>query len=204
MKTTSFYKVIFLHGLMVSGLVTAMVIGSATALAGSDDASKPQAHSDGVVTTLDDTAITAKVKTGFSGDKILKDSDISVTTTNGVVTLDGMASNSKAKSHAAKLAIKVDGVKSVDNNLNTPNGSKTVSKTKEMVSDSWITTKVKSDIMANSFTKAFDVNVVTTDGVVVLKGALANQDAIERVKEIAGKVNGVKGVDISGLTVINK
>jgi hyperosmotically inducible protein len=203
MKTTPFYKVIFFPALMISGLLAGIAIGTA-AVAAPDDTAKPQAHSDGVVATVSDTAITAKVKAKFAGDKILKGSDISVTTTNGVVTLDGTASNSKAKAHAEKIAVQVDDVKSVDNNLKTPTTNKTVEKTKEVVSDSWITTKIKSDILANSITKGFDVNVVTTDGVVVLKGTLANQDAIDHVKDIAGKVKGVKSVDTTELTVITK
>jgi hyperosmotically inducible protein len=72
------------------------------------------------------------------------------------------------------------------------------------VSDSWITTKVKSELLADNVSKGFDVSVETTDGVVVLKGALANRDAIDHVKDVAGKVKGVKSVDTSGLTVAGK
>ena len=74
-------------------------------------------------------------------------------------------------------------------------------KTGEMVSDSWITTKVKSEILANSVSKAFKVKVKTKHGAVALKGKLPNQDAVDLVKMIAEKVKGVKSVDTSGLTV---
>ena len=72
------------------------------------------------------------------------------------------------------------------------------------MSDSWITTKVKSEILADSVSKGFDVSVETIHGVVVLKGALANQDAVDHVKDIAEKVDGVKSVDTSALTVAVK
>jgi len=202
MSTLSFYRTLFLHGLIVVGFSSGLSVS--TVYADSDDASKPQAHSDGVIATIDDTAITAKVKAALSRERHLKTSSISVTTTNGVVTLDGAASSAKAKSLAGTVAVTIEGVKSVDNNLKAPHSSKAVAKTKKAVSDSWITTKVKSDILADSVSKGFDVNVVTTDGVVVLKGTLANQDAIDHVKDIAGKVNGVKGVDVSALTVETK
>ena len=182
---------------MVVGLASGLAVN--TAYADSDEPSKPQAHSDGLIATIDDAAITAKVKTALSSERHLKTSNISVTTTNGVVTLEGSAANSKAKKLAGSVAVAIDGVKSVDNSLKTPNSSKTVAKTKEAVSDSWITTKVKSDLIADSVAKGFDINVVTTDGVVVLKGTLANQDAIDHVKDLAGKVKGVKGVDVSAL-----
>jgi hyperosmotically inducible protein len=72
------------------------------------------------------------------------------------------------------------------------------------VSDSWITTKVKTEILADSVSKGFEVNVKTEHGVVLLKGSLANQDAIDHVKDIAAKIYGVKSVDTTELTVAGK
>ena len=77
----------------------------------------------------------------------------------------------------------------------------TADKTERVVSDSWITTKVKSEILANSVSKAFKVSVKTQSGVVSLGGKLPNQDAIDLVKMIAAKVNGVVSVDVSGLVI---
>ena len=79
--------------------------------------------------------------------------------------------------------------------------SNAVSKAERAVSDSWITTKVKSEILANSVSKAFKVSVKTKHGVVSLKGKLPSQDAIDLVKTIAEKVTGVKSVDVSGLVI---
>lgn len=76
-----------------------------------------------------------------------------------------------------------------------------VAKTKEVASDSWITTKVKSEIMADSVSKGFEVGVVTTGAAVALKGELASPEAITRVREIAASVEGVKRVDTTGLRV---
>jgi hyperosmotically inducible protein len=79
---------------------------------------------------------------------------------------------------------------------------KTEKKAEIAVSDSWITTKVKSEILANSLSKAFKVSVTTKYGVVMLKGELPTQDSIDLVKMIAEKVKGVKSVDVSGLTKV--
>lgn len=76
-----------------------------------------------------------------------------------------------------------------------------VNKAERAVSDSWITTKVKSEILANSVSKGFKVSVTTKKGAVALKGKLPNSDAVELVKMIAEKVKGVKSVDTSGLVV---
>lgn len=76
-----------------------------------------------------------------------------------------------------------------------------VKKAERAVSDSWITTKVKSEIAANSISKAFKVSVKTKKGNVTLSGKLPNQDAIDLVKMIAEKVKGVNSVNASGLSV---
>jgi hyperosmotically inducible protein len=79
--------------------------------------------------------------------------------------------------------------------------SKTAKKAELVVSDSRITTKVKSEILANSVSKAFKVGVKTKSGAVSLTGKLPTRDAIDLVKMISEKVDGVKSVDVSGLVI---
>jgi hyperosmotically inducible protein len=76
--------------------------------------------------------------------------------------------------------------------------SKAAIRAERVVSDSWITTKAKSEILANSGSEAFNVSVKTKSGAVSLKGKLPNQDAIDLVKVISEKV---KSVDVSGLVI---
>ena len=68
-------------------------------------------------------------------------------------------------------------------------------------SDSSITNEVKTQIAADSMGKDSAVGVSTTLGVVMLSGTLATQEAIDHVKDLAGKVKDVKSVDASGLKV---
>ena len=77
-------------------------------------------------------------------------------------------------------------------------------KTERVVSDTWITTKVKSEILKSSLAKGFDVKVATLHGIVTLKGSLASSDVIDQVKAIAAKVKGVQSVDTSNLVVAAK
>lgn len=191
---------------LIAAAVSACLCGAAAlpAAAYADDATP---HSDGIGAAITDTAITAKVKAKFLDDKRLKKSDISVTTTNGVVTLAGTAPSSDAASAAKDLASSVDGVKSVDNQVNTPSLADTVAsktdkaakKTGKFASDSWITTKVKSDLLADSVTKGLDISVKTSNGVVALSGTVADSGTVDHVKDLAAKVKGVKSVDTSGL-----
>lgn len=205
MNMTSLFRRSLRSTAIIAGL--ALALGAASAQAASD-AAAPKAHSDGLGAAVADTAITAKVKAKLMGDEGLKNSRIKVTTTNGVVTLEGTASSSKAKSAAEAATKSVEGVKSVDNNLKTPATSKASAKTRDAVdktervaSDSWITTKVKSGILASSVSRGFNVSVKTTHGVVALGGTLPNRDAVDHVKDIASKVDGVKSVDTSALKV---
>ncbi len=66
---------------------------------------------------VDDTAITSAVKSKFVGDKAVDASSISVETLNGTVMLSGFAKNETEKSTAEKLAMNVEGVKSVKNEI---------------------------------------------------------------------------------------
>jgi hyperosmotically inducible periplasmic protein len=80
---------------------------------------------------VDDTWITTKVKSKLAAAKGVKASDISVSTTDGAVTLTGTARTKTEKSHAIHLAKSVKGVKSVDatglNVTSTGSGSSTPS-----------------------------------------------------------------------------
>jgi hyperosmotically inducible periplasmic protein len=197
-KTTSFRST-----LLALALAAPLTMGLGYGVAAAADA-EPVAHSNDVGAAVSDTVITAKVKSKLAGDKYLKSSTIDVTTTNGVVTLTGSAAGPKSKTAAENMTKMVKGVKSVDNQLVTPDSSPTAMKTKTVMSDSWITTKVKSELLADSVTKGLDVKVETVKGVVMLSGALPSQEAIGHAKTVAGKVESVKSVDTSGLTVAAK
>jgi hyperosmotically inducible periplasmic protein len=199
---------VYRHVLLAASLAASLSVTS-PGLAAATSASDATPHSDGIAAAISDTAITAAVKAKFLGDDRLKGSDISVKTTNGIVTLTGSTASSKSSSVASGVARSVDGVKSVDVELTTPvvRGSvsdktqKVAAVTKKVVSDSWITTKVKAEILADSASKGFAVGVTTKNGVVMLDGKLATRDAITHVKDIAAKVEGVKSVNTAGLEV---
>ena len=65
---------------------------------------------------VDDSMITAKVKTAFVEDKDVSALNIGVTTTKGVVQLSGTGSPDEARK-ASDIARRVEGVRSVQNNI---------------------------------------------------------------------------------------
>ncbi len=68
------------------------------------------------------------------------------------------------------------------------------------VNDSWITTKVKADLLVTEETKGLDINVSTTNGVVTLSGKLDNASQIGKAVEVTRAIKGVKSVDATTLT----
>lgn len=66
---------------------------------------------------LDDTAITARVKTALLADKQVSGMAINVETFKGTVQLSGFANSTQEKEKAAEVARSVSGVKSVKNDI---------------------------------------------------------------------------------------
>lgn len=67
--------------------------------------------------------------------------------------------------------------------------------------DTWITTKVKSSLLADSDVSGLDIKVETVNGVVTLTGRVDQQMQIEEATRIAREIEGVKDVRTTGLTV---
>ncbi len=76
-------------------------------------------------------------------------------------------------------------------------------KSDQPVSDTWITTKVKSELATTDGVKSMDISVKTVNGVVTLTGTQPNPMAIQNAVATAEKIKGVKRVDATNLTVRN-
>ena len=68
------------------------------------------------------------------------------------------------------------------------------SSTGEVVDDSVITTKIKTQLAADEFLKSFQISVETRKGIVELSGFVDSQKAKDRASQIARGVDGVKSV----------
>ncbi len=71
----------------------------------------------------------------------------------------------------------------------------------EAVSDTWITTKVKSELLTTKGIPSTDISVETNNGVVTLTGVLSSDIEVKKAVAAAKSVKGVKEVDDSGLKV---
>lgn len=187
----------------------ALLLGASGAVL-AETSAKPKSAD--TATAIGDATITMQVKAKYLGDSRLKSSDISVTTANGVVSLTGKAPSSESKDVAEELARQVEGVRNVDNLIETPSvaGSiggdikSAVKKTEQASSDSWITAKVKSSLLADGSTKGLKINVRTINHVVILSGTAGSQAEVDKAVEISRSIKGVENVDSSSLKVVSK
>ena len=100
-------------------LVTAAALlapGLCLQAADSDD-QKQKGSTETMGEKFDDATITTKVKMKLMGNRATSALKTSVETTEGVVTLTGMAKTAAEKELATKLAEEVDGVKTVNNQM---------------------------------------------------------------------------------------
>ena len=67
------------------------------------------------------------------------------------------------------------------------------------VTDTWITTKVKADLLVTEEVKGLDINVSTTNGVVTLAGLLDSQAQHDKAIAVAKGIKGVKSVESKAL-----
>ena len=67
--------------------------------------------------------------------------------------------------------------------------------------DTWITTKVKSSLLADTAVAGSKIDVDTVNGVVFLTGTVNSQAQADAAKKIAAGIQGVSSVDASKLKV---
>lgn len=73
--------------------------------------------------------------------------------------------------------------------------SGTGQKTGAYVDDAWITTKVKSEMVADSEVKAHKIDVDTKNGVVTLTGTVESWQEATKAADIARGIKGVTAVE---------
>jgi len=141
-----------------------------------------------------DAWITAKVKTTFLFHRSVS-ALTEVNTTDGVVTLQGEATNQAEKDLTSEYAKDVEGVKDVKNEMTlSKTAKKTPRSTGDKIDDASITAQVKMTLLFHRSTSALKTKVETKHGVVTLSGKAGNAAEKDLASKIADDVKGVKSV----------
>lgn len=136
---------------------------------------------------IDDNSIVVKAGNLIEAEKTLDEkANINVYSYNGVVLLTGQAPAPAMAEQASELARSVQGVKDVQNQIRVSNPTSFATRSR----DSWITTRVKSMLLADKEVSALNIRVVTENGEVFLMG-IVNELEANKAVEVARHVNGV-------------
>ncbi|MCK1782977.1 MULTISPECIES: BON domain-containing protein [Pseudomonas] len=151
-----------------------------------------------------DTWITTKVKADLLTEKGIPGSDIKVETNKGVVSLSStVAISDSQKATAVAITKRIKGVTAVSADGLLAGGAvkaDNIDKSKEATSDTWITTKVKADLVTEKGIPGTDIKVETNKGVVSLSSSVAVTEAQKTTAvNITKKIKGVKAVSADGL-----
>lgn len=141
---------------------------------------------------IDDTVVTASVKSALVADADIKSFDFKVETRKGVVMLSGFVDNQAQLDRANSLARGVSGVIRVENSVTLKSGNTTVG---TKVDDSIVTAKVKAALIGDEAIKSNDIAVITRKGEVQLSGFVNSQAQIDRAVQISKAVEGVVSVN---------
>lgn len=175
---------VLISALLLQGCVGAVLVGSAAV------ATKTATDPRTVGTQVDDGTLELRVNNALNKDEqIKKEARINVTAYQGKVLLTGQTPNSELSARAKQIALGVDGTTEVYNEIRNaqPIGLGTAS------SDTWITTKVRSQLLASDQVKSTNVKATTENGEVFLLGLVTDREG-KAAADIASRVSGVKHV----------
>lgn len=119
----------------------------------------------------------------------LAESNIHVTSFNGSVLLTGQVRAESLRGEAQEVVTGVKNVRRVYNELEVAGPTSLLTRS----SDTWITGKVKSLLLANENVPGRDIKVVTENGIVYLMGLIRRADA-DAATEVARNAGGVRKV----------
>ena len=121
--------------------------------------------------------------------KIDGPSNVGVTTQNAYVLITGQVPSEDLKNQVTAIVNSIDGVKKVYNFLEIGPPVSLATHT----TDSWVTTKIKMEFVANKQITPSDIKVVTEDGTVFLMGNVTPNMGAAAVK-IARSTDNVREV----------
>ncbi|MDH2924177.1 osmotically-inducible protein OsmY [Nicoletella semolina] len=168
----------------LQGCVTAAVVGTTAVV--TKVATDPRTTG----RQIDDETLEEKIAYNLNKDaQLQQEARINVVAYNGKVLLIGQAPSQVAIDTAKNVAMGIEGVEEVYNEIRV--GGK-IGIT-QITQDSWITTQIKSKLLVNSEVKVTDVKVITENGEAFLMGKLSLAQA-NAASDVARNVRGVNKV----------
>ena len=141
-------------------------------------------------TVIEDQSIEFKAGRAFSADKEIDDqAHLNTTSYNTVVLLSGEAPTEELRKRAVELVRNIEKVTQVHDEITIAAPSSLMSRS----SDTVITSKVKTKLLADKNVSGLNIKVVTEKGVVYLMG-LSSRSQGDKATEVARTTGGVQKV----------
>jgi osmotically-inducible protein OsmY len=151
----------------------------------SDD---PSHRTPGVI--IDDNVLEGMVEREIrNSDRGYKGSHIIVVSFNGLVLLAGQVPNEELRAKASEVTGRLKRVRKVHNELNIGGPISMVART----NDSWLTSKVKTRLLASDAVDGTKMKVQTENGVVYLMG-LTTRAKADAAIEVASQIYGIQKI----------
>ncbi|HAH12729.1 MAG TPA: osmotically-inducible protein OsmY, partial [Pantoea agglomerans] len=143
-----------------------------------------------VGTQVEDSNLELRATNALAKDqRISSDARIIATTYQGEVVQTGQAAAQEIAGRAKQIRIGEDGATEISSEIRI--GQKVTLGTTS--SDTWITTKIRSQLLGSDQVKSSNVKVTTENGEVFLLGLVTPQEA-QAAADVASRVSGVKHV----------
>ncbi|AMO74685.1 Osmotically-inducible protein OsmY, contains BON domain [Pseudomonas citronellolis] len=141
--------------------------------------------------TIDDSLIETKVAVNVAkADPDLdRNSHIVVISYNGVVLLAGQTPRADLKNKAEQAARNVQKVKTVHNELQVLQPSSLLARN----NDTWLTTKIKTQMLTDANVPSSRIKVVTENGIVYMLGLVTRREG-DLATQVVQNVNGVQKI----------
>ncbi len=158
------------------------------------------ATADTISQEITDARQETQIWTTYALSPYLRANDLKVTVHNGKATLTGTVEEDVNKDLAKQIAMGVDGVKDVDNQIvvrpdYAPPKRASTRGYGEVIDDASITAEVKSKLMWSKHVDSSDTDVTTNMGKVTLRGAAGSAEAKAFAGRLALNTRGVRSVD---------
>jgi hyperosmotically inducible periplasmic protein len=168
----------------------ALALGATSATAGTESASQE----------ITEARQETQIWTTYALSPYLRANDLKVSVDDGKATLTGTVEESVNKDLAKQIALGVDGIKNVDNQIvvqadYTPPVRSSERSYGEVIDDATITAAVKSKLAWSKHTDSLTTNVETKQGKVKLMGATDSAAAKDLAGKLAMDTRGVVSVD---------
>lgn len=143
----------------------------------------------------------SQIWTTYSLSPYLRANDLKVSVDNGTATLTGTVEEDVNKDLAKQIALGVNGIKNVDNQIKVEPDYVSPARTSEersfgeVVDDASITATVKSKLLWGKNTDGMEMDVDTRMGTVTLNGSADNGASRELAGRMAENTRGVVSVD---------